>query len=256
MYHQKPLLGELPDFSHPLTPTAAWIMNEGSGNKIYDLINGNHGTFGAGTAAPSWVPEGLDFDGSNDHIISPISGTTLTTFSFVFWFLQPAQSSNQGIIQWAQSLTSGSPFFLLQYNATPDIKFYCNTAYRHTENISNNTIYQAAITHNGSKWFFYLDGKEVGSYVGVRGNQANANDLYFGNGYNGYWEGKIYKAFLYVEKCLTTSQISQLFYNPFCWLAQPMEAELMYAAPPIGAIMNQFQRTYLGADLYDGAPIT
>ena len=67
--HQKPLLGRQINWAHPLGKhiIGVWPMNEGSGNKIYDLSgNGNDGTF-SGMDGSNWVPgrkgHALDFDG-------------------------------------------------------------------------------------------------------------------------------------------------------------------------------------------------
>lgn len=56
-YHQKPLLGKLPLWTpNPAgipAPIGAWVMNEGSGNMIFD-ISGN-GNNGEKSGAPVWV---------------------------------------------------------------------------------------------------------------------------------------------------------------------------------------------------------
>jgi len=60
-FHQKPLLGQLINWAHPLARglVGAWVMNEGSGSKVYDLSgNGHEGVF---VGNPLWVPNGIDF---------------------------------------------------------------------------------------------------------------------------------------------------------------------------------------------------
>jgi hypothetical protein len=48
-----------------------YLCDGGSGTTLNDSSgNDNHGTFGASTAAPSWVTEGVSFDGG-DHIELP-----------------------------------------------------------------------------------------------------------------------------------------------------------------------------------------
>ncbi|MBU0598822.1 LamG domain-containing protein, partial [Patescibacteria group bacterium] len=71
----KPLLGVQLNRSHPLAKglVGCWVMNEGAGNKIYDLSgNGNDGSFPGGTANPLWKPgrtgPALKFDGVNDYV--------------------------------------------------------------------------------------------------------------------------------------------------------------------------------------------
>ncbi len=70
-YLMKPPLGTLPNYGHELCPTSGlWLMNEGSGNKVFDLSgNGNTGTFVGDT---HWVVgkygHAVDFDGTQDWI--------------------------------------------------------------------------------------------------------------------------------------------------------------------------------------------
>ncbi len=70
--HQKPLLGRQINWAHPLAKglVGSWVMNEGSGNKVFDLSgNRNEGTL-QNMAENDWVPgesgHALDFDGSDD----------------------------------------------------------------------------------------------------------------------------------------------------------------------------------------------
>lgn len=70
---RKPLLGELLDESHWARDSLVghWIMNEGSGNKIYDMSRyGNHGDF----VNTNWaIDRVLDFDGDDAvHGTTPI----------------------------------------------------------------------------------------------------------------------------------------------------------------------------------------
>lgn len=46
--------------------SAIYLFNEGSGTTLHDYSgNGNHGTLGAGAAAPTWTQYGLSFDGGD-----------------------------------------------------------------------------------------------------------------------------------------------------------------------------------------------
>ena len=68
----KPPLGSIIDHEHPLSRGLAgcWLMNEGSGNRIYDLSgNGNDGVL---TNGPLWKPgrngAAIELDGNTNHI--------------------------------------------------------------------------------------------------------------------------------------------------------------------------------------------
>ena len=68
----KPPLGSIIDHEHPLSRglVMALLMNEGSGNRIYDLTN--NGNDGVLTNGPLWKPgrngAAIEFDGNNDRI--------------------------------------------------------------------------------------------------------------------------------------------------------------------------------------------
>ena len=265
MYHQKPLLGELPDYSHPLTPTAAWIMNEGSGNKIFDIIRGNHGIFGAGAAAPSWVPEGIKFDGGDyincgdspslnpDHItISAEIKTSSTGSEKQIFTKDRTETVTERVWQFRKTDTEKLQFIVFKTDVDVDWVIG-NTS------ISDNNLHHVVGTWDGSYIKVYFDGILDCTPVAYSGSlqQGQPNDAFIGKGEltdPGYWNGLIESVYFY-NYSLSSSQIWQLHVDPYCWLRQPFQAELMYVAPPIGAIMNQFQKANLGADLYDGVLI-
>ena len=79
---QKPLLGTSLDWNHPLSEglIGCWVMNEGAGNKIYDLSgSGIHGVITGGI----WVGQGINFNGSSDFISAgnALGGSVRTVFS-------------------------------------------------------------------------------------------------------------------------------------------------------------------------------
>ena len=258
MYNQKPLLGTLPNYAHPLTPNvAAWVMNEGSGNKIFDIINSNHGTFGAGAAAPSWAPEGLDFDGGDYVNLTGFTGAG-TTHTIAFR-IYSRDSTSAG--KYFFDIQTGRLLFAWGSDQAGDIGVWdgSGTWKDFASSPSANTWHDLIFLLNSSnnKMDLYLDGIHYGNQKSYTpraiGGNVTIGSRYSMDGF--YFEGMTAHVYIY-DYILSPFQISQLHYNPYSWLAQPMEAELMYAAPPVGAIINQFQKANLGADLYDGVLIT
>ena len=257
MYNQKPLLGTLPNYAHPLTPIVAWLFNEGSGNKVFDIIKRNNGTFGAGAEAPTWVPEGLSFDGGDyvDCGDIDIDGNG----AIVSWVNPNVNNADQAIFACLKSDgATATSDFSLTLSSTGVVYVYIgdNTTY---QIVSANPSYAAnkmqfiAATCDGSNVTVYVDNesKSTAQTIIPTGNIYKYSIGRFGE-YSGFYLQGVGKTVFVYDRYLPPSQISQLYINPYCWLAQPMGAELMYAAPPIGAIMNQFQKAKLGADLYDG----
>ena len=68
-YH-KPFRGIQINWAHPLARglVGVWLMNEGTGNKIYDLSGNQHiGTF---ENTPTWEPDRIDFVSTGDDRIN------------------------------------------------------------------------------------------------------------------------------------------------------------------------------------------
>lgn len=258
MYNQKPLLGTLPNYAHPLTPNvAAWIMNEGSGDKIYDIINGNHGTFGAGTAAPTWKPgrrgPALDFNGNNDIIncgsnpllddISPLSIVT-----WVYW--RGEGTSTQEHIVDKGSYNSVEGFFFFVYDGDDSLRFYqyfsTVNGYWQTpaDSIPKNVWTQVALIYPGrtisDKPTMYINGvsKTITTIYNPEGtvksdaslNLTIGDTTDLGRPFDG-----IIDEVMICNWALSAGEIWQLYIDSYCWLAEPYQAEL-YAAPAAGVM--------------------
>jgi len=124
IFHQKPLLGQQINWSHPLARglVACWLMNEGSGNRIYDLSgNKNDGIFVADT---KWVSgetgQALKFDRGDDAVIIDRDLGVYTNISISAWIKYDNAADNKTIVG---SYSSSTPpiWFVIQLN---DIKLY------------------------------------------------------------------------------------------------------------------------------------
>jgi hypothetical protein len=137
-----------------------------------------------------------DFAGDNDYTIRAYNGTSLDELSVSYWANpDQTQSVQKGLFQWANGLTSGAPFMLVAREAnTTDLKFYVDQAYRFDYAINNLSYSYITVTLNSSNlWKFFVDGISRGSYQDDANHalQASAINVYLGNGYNGYFDGKI-----------------------------------------------------------------
>ena len=266
----KPPVGAQPILGHPLTKglVGAWLFNEGSGLKAFDLSGkGNHGNFGAGAAVPTWVPgrtgPALDFDGTDDHVDcgNDASMSPLSALSVAMWINTSDFGSTRHIIS---NDRAGNTMGWFLYTGAPAAggnveMVFSGLDYKraHGTIISGEWNYVVGV-YNGANVIIYINGiANVGD--AITGNILyNTKLVHIGKRSDiadNYFKGTIDDVKIY-NRALSASEIWQSHINPYCWLAQPMDAELMYAAPPVGAIMNQFQRANLGADLYDGVLIT
>ena len=264
MYNQKPLLGTLINWAHPLSKglVGAWLFNEGSGLKTFDLSGKNH--YGILHNNPIWIGGNLDFETDSNQYIELDTAISLaddTQWTIIFKLNFESLNANRGL--YGNLYTSGN-YTRCFYDIAPTP----GIAIANDANISTiistgtltiNTDYTLAIVCNGSNSSnieLFINGISKGTATLADSSQTIKRLATYGAASGNLMDGLMEYFYIYGGVALLPSQISQLYTNPYCWLAQPMEAELMYVAPPVGAIMNQFQRTNLGADLYDGVLIT
>ena len=75
---QKPMLGAQINWVHPLAQglVSCWLMNEGSGNKIFDYSENDYiGTFANGLSESNWQLSergtGINFEGDSEELNPP-----------------------------------------------------------------------------------------------------------------------------------------------------------------------------------------
>ena len=174
-YQQKPPLGWPLDYDSGLVPEAGfWLMNEDSGNKVFDLSgNGNDGTF-VGTA-PSWTSgkfgSAVLLLGTDEHI-----STTATL---------PATGDFTVVIQAKMTLGAGANEVLwnngnntLLYGRTTfgsaggKMRFYIGEEVLvSTFAINDNISRQYIIVKSGQNHYLYIDG-----ILNASGSTANSPD--------------------------------------------------------------------------------
>lgn len=188
-----------------LFPDAGWwcpSLQSPGGTRLHDLRGSNWGTLTNMDPVSDWVVSGgrgaLDFDGSNDHVLIPRSGVGLTQFSLFFW-ARPlgSVSTQQGIFQWTNSLSSASPFVLITRQSGSVTRFFANGNYRQTVTTPSGWA-QYGFAYSAGTWRFFLNGLQVGFYTGGLASQGSATNLYFGNGFTTYFQGQFDDARLYL----------------------------------------------------------
>ena len=199
------------------------------------------------TKSPTPTPDpftntySLAFDGVDDYVIAPLDGTSTggilaasdsdVELTISFWFKLNAGANPAGVFQWANSLSDGTPFLLLQQNLIPtNVKFVIDGGFRTPINVNLSQWYNMTLTRTASDntWRAYLDGVEVISYDdgGTITNRASATDIYLGNGYGGYSPCNIDEVAVF-NKVLTPTEISEIYnsgvpndltsLNPVAW---------------------------------------
>ena len=118
------------------------------------------------------------------------------------------------MFQWANSLNDTSVFLLIQQRSNNDLRIFYNSGYRFTETISNNVWNHIVVTRKSSNntLSLYINGVFINSYIdnGNMSQRSSATSVYFGNGYNGYFDGNINQPSVFNYE-FSSSDISSLY---------------------------------------------
>ena len=171
--------------------------NGASGNISCTSTNATTQDVATGTATvnnpPSVTTNAINFDGINDYVLSNVSGTALTTFS-IEMYVKPLSNQNaRGIFQWADQTSSGIPMVLFQQTGST-LRVFVDSNYNLTTTILIGSWSHIALTYDGTIYKLYVNGALVNSYTGGIQFQNLATKLFYGNGYNGYWNGSMDEA--------------------------------------------------------------
>ncbi len=152
-----------------------WKLDDASGLTAVDSSgNDNHGTL-TNMAGDEWtdgvIDGGLEFDGSNDYILVPVSGDYATSLTFTAWF----KSDDAGSI--------GNNYLAQRFVSQPRSNLYSRIAFGINSNkigtywhdgwhnvgqgttiLSPGVWYHGALTYDGSTIRIYLDGIEENSF--------------------------------------------------------------------------------------------
>jgi hypothetical protein len=168
-------------------------------------VTANRLRMSGGGATPFENTKSVVFDGVDDYVIASLDGTSSggvlasadgdINLTISMWFKASTTGAQQGFLQWANGLTDGTPFLIIQ-QLTTNVRLFVNGNYQVSTVINIGTWYNIIITRTSSSniWTVYLDGSSVGTYDDggtSLSNRASATDIYLANGWAGYVEGNI-----------------------------------------------------------------
>ena len=241
MLRQKPLLGELPDWTRFPRPVALWPGIK-AGNLIDISGNRNNGTLSGNTF---WVPgkfgPALQFDGATDVInlgTNPKLGFTSEDFTVYIYFKITDSSESDWLYSKGQANNDG--FYIQARNDKIIRVATCQDgAQQETDTsttFSDNVWHSLFVVRKGNYIYIYLDGVECSySFHPAISNpdDASARIAYI-SGYFGDYGiiGLISHGAVWNGSALTASQIARLCWNPFPWF---VEDEVSHLYLPGGA---------------------
>lgn len=265
--HTKPPVGTQINPLHPLSKglVGCWLFNEGDGSLANDISgNKNHGRLtnmapnvqGSGWGG-SKFGGGLEFDGVGGYVNCGNSDNLKSTQITICAEIISNDQSDWGHI-FGSNYASGA---WLALKNDESIAFYTTiggtTDYwaSFAAPLTVGKKYQICAVFNGTVKTIYLDGIYFASsnhsgdldWSGTTQLRVGASDT---DTY--HFDGKCSYIYVY-NRALSAEESARLHREPYAMFEPSFNPALLYsAAPPVGAIMNQFQKANIGADLYDG----
>lgn len=186
----KPFRGSLLNKTHPLAKglVGCWLMNEGSGNKVFDLTKNNINSALNNFASPyGWIVDelgyALDFDGSDDHITVKTNQliASYINSSVVIWIKTTQADSSGAHAIYSERGSAGNALWTFncadQTNAQDSLQFVhrddagtLSFVFKPSSQtvITDGIWHQVAITKAGTTITIYIDGllEYAGSITG------------------------------------------------------------------------------------------
>ena len=271
---QKPFRGIQLNRSHPLAKglVGCWLFNEATGETVFDSsCNGNNGTLENGVI---WGSGGLDFDGVNDYVdCGNDSSLRKTNNMSVFCWTKGNPQSNKAVIARYDTGVEKRVWYVFS-GASDTSKLGVILSDDGTFNAGHYKYYESIITVFDNNWHYagftfasgtlklYVDGVEdanpnkinndaftsvfntdIKMVVGCRLNDGSLSYPF---------NGSTRSVSIY-NQVKSAEEIAWSYREPYAMFGPVFNPALLYsAAPPVGAIMNQFQKANIGADLYNG----
>ena len=232
VFHQKPFLGQQINWAHPLARglVGCWIMNEGSGDKLFDLSgNANHGIF---VNDPAWAFDGIDLDGGDDDIncgnkasirlVDPLSVFAIVNLDA----LAESDAYDPVVCRYNSAIAKRVWWFGTHdgkgWGVYLSVDGTNHSGVAGTSNVfpSTGEKLMAGLTFDGATCYMYENGKEIHNFI-YNNSLHSCDEIFQIGGYNGgNMDGKVYATYAY-KRVLTPTEISWLHREPYAMFEQP-----------------------------------
>lgn len=218
---QKPVLGTQINWGDPLARgiVACWLMNEGSGNKVYDL-SGNGKVLTPVSANPTWVAgnrgHALSFASNiDDRLNTPIQPVySLNYYTVLFWVYKDISASGTFFF-----VDDNNQIFINKDTGTIEL-YEGGRGFSSADSIDyRNAWHMIGYCQSGDRMDIIADGK----FIVASQNNAISPATWgagswqiggYSNTTNGRFSGQISHG-LICFRALTATEIMQLYMTPF-----------------------------------------
>jgi len=232
-YQQKPPMGWPLDYNSGLVPDAGfWWMNEGSGNKVFDLSGNGCNCVLSGD--PQWIPgkfgPALDFDGNDYGTVTHKSSLVLPNqLSVSFWIKTTSVARNTILDHFYRDweFAIDDPDLLVWYG---DNVSYADVVFSGGFT-ADGLWHHIVITVDKAAGIIkaWKDGIYIGTETDSLLSGSSTQDLYIasrGAGSSQVFPGSLDNIHIY-NRLLTSSEIALLYQYPFWMFKDPAEIALL-----------------------------
>ena len=242
-YKMKPSVAARLIRGYPLARdlVCCYLMNEGSGTRLFDLSgNNNNGTFAAGAASPSWIGgrfgPALSFAG-DDYFTFSSNITFSGAYTIAMWFYVDAWDANYRMM-----ISRGPSGTYEKIGTSNDMAHFLVRS--KTSGASDATVslpstgawHFLTLTRNSlDKVDLYIDAGPPSRLYGDAAQTGNAVWGAIGYSVSQFWNGTLDNVLL-CNRALSAQEIRQLYLDQFAMFNRPGRAELMYV--PTTAVVS------------------
>ena len=254
---QKPLLGVPVNWSHPLARglVGCWLMNEGGGNVLCDLVNRFNVTGAGTTGLPTWTAgnrgQALSYVLANAQYHEKIATPLITSYplSVVVWF-NSNSIGDQGLffLGYNGNLTQHQYLWLdsgVLLASSRNTLLYSATAGFYTQNVWNMAV---GVWASSTSRKAYLNGVPGTENTDSSTFASTHNCIAIGRRSTSlpahYMSGKIGLAMVW-NRALSDAEIAQLYREPFAMFDRP-SIGLLYVPPAGGQTILDYERSHRG----------
>ncbi len=238
---QKPYRGATLNRTHSLAKgiVGYWLMNEGTGNAIYDLSGyGSHGAFSNNPGAFTWPSQGLKFAAISSVQVISCGTNEIFNFGGDFSIATKLKSNNTALgtvctrsnggvglqtpeLGYAIIVRRTGGTDRIFFNVSGDVDFFI-TSYN-TNTILNDKFYSIACVRSGNDFIIYLDGVEVLNVnVAIGDPTVSGRTFKIGNDETGgdRFLGDVDFISVY-DRALSPEEVVSLHREPYAMFAKP-----------------------------------
>jgi len=233
-FQQKPMLGQQINWAHPLAPDAGcWLINEGSGNKVFD-VSGNNliGTNNGAVWVSGHYGPALQFSKAEEISISDcsllrpanltvVAGVNIHTTVSAIGEHIASKNDSSGTEGWSFRVTTANVL-------TFGINAYSSNNATMTISLGQHIV---AASYDGVNCRVYCDGLQGTPAADAGPISYDTDDMEIGRGFQAdpyALDGDIDFVYLY-NRALSASEIALLYRELFCFI-EPSWNPILYGA--------------------------